>query len=109
MKFRELVQKDISQTFFNDMELSQKILWDGVEVTAVIDEEAGEQRKISTGSNNNALSDYISKRQIIVSIVVDDIDEPVINQYVFMDNSEYKVISCNTEFGVYNITLEAVK
>ena len=102
--FKDILQRDIDETFFNLEEFSDTHTVDGVAMTAMIDDMEHIEREKKMKSN----MDGIHARQILLYVKASEFGAlPAQSRILNLDNRKYIVLDAVDEGGVYTITLEA--
>lgn len=102
--FKEIIERDITEVFFNLEEFSDTHTIDGVEMTAMIDDMENIEREKKMKSN----MDGIHARQILLYVKASEFGPlPAQGRILTLDTRKYTVIDAVDEGGVYTITLEA--
>lgn len=108
LSFKQLLQEDITNVFFNNEEFTDEHI-------IVID---GETLRISVSIDQNELLERQNKeyvegvhtKQLIIYVKAAEFGKmPKIGSKFKLDGKEYLVIECLDEVGVYSITIEATK
>lgn len=102
--FKDYLAADISATFLNGLEFSEKHTVNGKEMTVQVDEnELLERDKARLGTHTEGL--YKSRRLIYVARA-DFGPRPAINTMLNLDGRIFKITDCTEEAGALAITLE---
>lgn len=102
--FKDIIERDISEVFFNLEEFSDTHTIDGVNMTAMIDDMEHIEREKKMKSN----MDGIHARQILLYVKAAEFGElPAQGRILTLDKRKYLVLDAVDEGGVYTITLEA--
>lgn len=104
MTFKEILQRDINEIFFNLDEFSGTHTVDGKEITAMIDDMEHIEREKKMKSN----MDGIHTRQVLLYVKASEFGGvlPAIGRILTLDARKYLVVDAVDEGGVYTITLE---
>lgn len=106
LTFKEILQRDIDETFFNLEEFSDIHTIDGVQMAAMIDDMEHIEREKKMQSNMNG----IYARQILLYVKASEFGLlPAQGRLLNLDGKRYTVVDAVDEGGVYTITLEANK
>jgi hypothetical protein len=104
MSFKQIVQRDIEEIFFNQEEFSDTHTIDGIEMVAMIDDMENIEREKKMKSN----MDGIYARQILLYVKASEFGGiPAHGRILTLDSRKYTVVDAVDEGGVYTITLEA--
>ena len=102
--FKDIIQRDIDEVFFNLEEFSDTHTIDGVEMPAMIDDMEHIEREKKMKSN----MDGIHARQILLYVKASEFGAlPAQSRILNLDNRKYVILDAVDEGGVYTITLEA--
>lgn len=102
--FKDIIQRDIEEIFFNLEEFSDTHTIDGVEMTAMIDDMEHIEREKKMKSN----MDGIHARQVLLYVKASKFGAlPAQGRILALDNRKYTILDAVDEGGVYTITLEA--
>ena len=102
--FKDILQRDIDEIFFNLNEFSDTHNIDGVEMTAMIDDMEHIEREKKMKSH----MDGIYARQILLYVKASEFGPiPSQGRLLKLDGHVYTVVDTTDEGGVYTITLEA--
>lgn len=102
--FKDILQRDIDEVFFNLEEFSETHTVDGVAMPAMIDDMEHIEREKKMKSN----MDGIHARQILLYVKASEFGAlPAQSRILNLDNRKYIVLDAVDEGGVYTITLEA--
>lgn len=101
MSFKEIINKDIENVFFNIEEFGEIHTINEVEQKILIDNDELEKIKLKDNSGN-------FKGNILFYINKKDLDfTPKIQIFMNLDNKKYRVSDFSEDLGVYQIILEA--
>lgn len=104
LSFKEAMQRDIDDVFFNIEEFSDNHTIDGVQMPAMIDDMENIEREKKMKSH----MDGIYARQILLYVKASAFGSlPAQGRLIALDNRRYTVVDATDEGGVYTITLEA--
>lgn len=104
--FKEIMQRDVKQTFFNAAEFADIHTVDGKTMVAMIDDYEHIEREKRMKSH----MDGIYARQILLYVIASDFGSlPAQGRLLKLDSKTYTVVDATDECGVYTITLEANK
>lgn len=102
MNFKEQLDKDIKETFFNINEFSEEHDINGELVTCILDEDIAKERNI----NSDAIHfEGVFKREVSLFIKTEDIEKPSIGERMDIDGFLYLVSNISDSSGVYEIEL----
>lgn len=102
--FKDIIQRDIEEVFFNLDEFSDTHIIDGQSMTAMIDDMENIEREKRMKSH----MDGIHARQILLYVKSAQFGAlPAQGRILTLDSRKYLVIDAVDENGVYTITLEA--
>ena len=102
--FKDIIQRDIEEIFFNPEEFSDAHTIDGVSMTAMIDDMEHIEREKKMKSN----MDGIHARQVLLYVKASEFGAlPAQGRILNLDNRKYTILDAVDEGGVYTITLEA--
>lgn len=102
--FKEIMQRDVKQTFFNSEEFADTHIVDGKPMTAMIDDNEHIEREKRMKSN----MDGIYARQTLLFVMASEFGPlPAWGRLLKLDGKTYTVVDAIDEAGVYTITLEA--
>lgn len=104
-KFKEAVQKDISNVFLNVDEFADNHTIDGKSMPALIDEnEAGEREIKYVGYGSGTY-----KRHLLVYVSEANFGPlPTVGRTITLDGKTYRIHDAVSEDGIHAITLEAI-
>lgn len=104
--FKEIIQRDVKQVFFNTAEFADTHLVDGKPMASMIDDNENIEREKRMKSH----MDGIYARQILLYVMASEFgDLPAQGRLLKLDNKVYIVVDATDECGIYTITLEANK
>ncbi len=104
--FKEIMQRDVKQTFFNAAEFADTHTVDGKSMVAMIDDYENIEREKKMKSH----MDGIYARQILLYVMASEFGPlPAQGRLLKLDGKPYTVVDATDECGVYTITLEANK
>lgn len=104
LTFKDLIQRDIDEVFFNLDEFSDTHIIDGKEMAAMKDDMEHIEREKKMKSN----MDGIFARQILLYVKASEFGAlPANGRLLTLDGCKYTVVDADDEGGVYTITLEA--
>ena len=104
LSFKEAMQRDIDDVFFNIEEFSDNHTIDGVQMPAMVDDMENIEREKKMKSH----MDGIYARQILLYVKASAFGGlPVQGRLINLDGRKYTVVDATDESGVYTITLEA--
>lgn len=104
LSFKEAIQRDIDEVFFNVDEFSDTHTIDGVQIPAMVDDMENIEREKKMKSH----MDGIYARQILLYVKASAFGVlPAQGRLITLDNRRYTVVDATDEGGVYTITLEA--
>ena len=102
MSLAEQLQDDVRRVFLQKEDFARPIIWDGREILAV--EDADRLREMQ------AKRDDLRTATRLLYIAENDLKTaPVPGGYVTADGRRYKIVSADTEEGMYLITLEEIR
>lgn len=102
--FKDILQRDIDEIFFNLEEFSDTHVIDGVSMTAMIDDMEHIEREKKMKSN----MDGIHVRQVLLYVKASEFGAlPAQGRILTLDKRKYTILDAVDEGGVYTITLEA--
>lgn len=102
--FKDILQRDIDEIFFNIDEFSDPHTIDGVRMPAMVDDMEHIEREKKMKSN----MDGIHARQILLYVKASKFGAlPAQGRILNLDNRNYSILDAVDEGGVYTITLEA--
>lgn len=102
--FKEQIQVDVNNVFFNLHEFVDKHLIDGEEMDVLIDQNELIEREKKSNQNMNGV--YLNQTLIYVKQSQFG-NRPKLGSRMQLDKKNYVVLDCTEEMGVYAITLEA--
>lgn len=105
-KFKEQIQKDITNTFLNSDEFADIHTIDDRKMSVQIDENEALDRQLR--ANQGVSGVYVKQRLIYVS-EAEFGSLPYIGRALRLDGKLYKVVDAVSEDGIHSITLEAKK
>lgn len=107
MTFKQILQRDIDETFFNVDEFAENThTIDGKPMTIMGDDMEHIEREKKMKSN----MDGIYARQILIYVKASEFGPlPAYGRLLALDGRRYTVVDAVDEGGVYSITLEANK
>lgn len=104
--FKEIMQRDVDEIFFNAAEFADIHIVDGKSMTAMIDDMENIEREKKMKSH----MDGIYARQVLLYVKASEFGAiPAYGRLLSLDGKKYTVIDAADEGGVYTITLEANK
>lgn len=104
LSFKEAMQRDIDDVFFNIEEFSDNHTIDGVQMPAMVDDMENIEREKKMKSH----MDGIYARQIFLYVKASAFGGlPAQGRLINLDGRKYTVVDATDESGVYTITLEA--
>lgn len=104
MNFKEIIHRDVTQTFLNPFEFADPHMINGRRCIVVFDDIENVEREKRMKSN----MDGIYARQKFLYISADDFGPlPAQGAAVNVDGKRYLVMDATDEYGIYGITLEA--
>lgn len=104
LTFKDILQQDIDNIFFNSEEFSDTHIVDGTEMVCMIDDMEHIEREKKMKSN----MDGLYARQILLYVKASVFGPlPAQSRILTMDGRKYTVVDAVDEGGVYTITLEA--
>lgn len=104
LSFKEAIQRDIDEVFFNVEEFSGTHTIDGVQMPVMVDDMENIEREKKMKSH----MDGIYARQILLYVKASVFGAlPAQGRLITFDNRRYTVVDATDESGVYTITLEA--
>lgn len=102
MTFKDIMQQDIENVFFNQNEFSEKHSIDGKKIDVIIDENELIKRELKTDNN-----DREHKHRKLIYVKVTDLDsEPRIDMPLRLDKKIYLIKDITEEAGIYSLVLE---
>lgn len=106
LTFKQILQRDIDETFFNLEEFSETYIIDGTPMAAMVDDMEHIEREKKMQSNMEGLF----ARQILLYVKALEFGAlPAQGRLLNLDGKRYIVVDATDEGGVYTITLEANK
>lgn len=107
--FKDLVRQDVSRTFLNPAEFSEKHTIDDVEMDIIIDNNELIER--SAGKVFTAAESGIYNGDILIYVSVKQFGlKPAIGRRILLDGKRRYVVSAVTEeMGIYSIELKSVR
>ena len=104
LSFKDIIQRDIDEVFFNTEEFSDIHTVDGKPMAAMIDDMENIEREKKMKSN----MDGIYARQILLYVKASEFGSlPAQGRILTLDGRKYIVVDAVDEGGVYTVTLEA--
>lgn len=104
LTFKESVQRDIDEVFFNVDEFSDLHTIDGVQMPAMIDD----MENIEREKRMKSKMDGIYARQVLLYVKASAFGGlPSQGRLMTLDGRKYTVVDATDEGGVYTLTLEA--
>lgn len=105
MSFKQVMDRDVEETFFNTAEFADLHNIDGIDVPAIVDDIENIEREKRMKSN----MDGIHARQVLLYVKPSAFPAglPAQDRVVKLDKRMYTVVDATDEGGVYTITLEA--
>lgn len=104
--FKQIMQRDIRQTFLNLDEFGEEHEINGTTMIVIFDDIENVEREKKMKSH----MDGIYVRQYFLYVSADDFGPlPAQGKFVTVDGKRYGVVDATDEAGVYGITLEANK
>ena len=105
MSFKQVMDRDVEETFFNTSEFADLHNIDGVDVPAIVDDIENIEREKRMKSN----MDGIHARQVLLYVKASVFPSglPAQKRLIKLDGQMYTVVDATDEGGVYTITLEA--
>lgn len=106
--FKEMLDKDLSSTFYNTNEFAQVklIKYDGIvkEIPIIFDlEEIKDRRQLASGDH----AEGIYRQYIVIRVRLSDIEkEPRQNTRFWIDNDIFKIVNVRNEYNELMIELE---
>lgn len=101
MNFKDIVQSDLDNTFFNSNECGETHNINGINMTIVKDDDLLKEQKLKSASGTY-------KGDILFQVRKSEFGEkPAIYQIIKFDFKPMQVTDCQEDMGVYTITLEA--
>ena len=103
MTFREDIQNDLENVFFNELEFATEHIFDGQPIICVLDDDLLQENKLksATGTYKGVKMFHVSANQLQ--------GRPAIGGRFAFDNENYYVTDCNESDGMYTITLSKTK
>lgn len=106
LSFKEILERDINEVFFNLSEFSDSHIIDGTSMTAMIDDMEHIEREKKMKSH----MDGLHAREILLYVKASEFGPlPAQGRLLNLDGKRYTVLDAVDEGGVYTITLEANK
>lgn len=104
LTFKDILHRDIKQTFLNPYEFGEEHKVNGKAMTVVLDDLENVERQKKMQST----MDGIFARQLFIYVSADDFGPlPAQEGLVDIDGKKYIVVDATDESGMYGITLEA--
>lgn len=104
MSFKDILHRDIKQTFLNLDEFGEEHEVNGKTMTVIFDDIENVEREKKMQSH----MDGLYARQYFLYVCADDFGPlPAQGKIVTVDKKKYLVVDATDEAGVYGITLEA--
>lgn len=106
--FKEMLDKDLSSTFYNTNEFAQVklIKYDGIvkEIPIIFDlEETKDRQQLASGDH----AEGIYRQYIVIRVRLSDIEkEPRQNARFWIDNDIFKIVNVRNEYNELMIELE---
>ncbi|WP_242846501.1 hypothetical protein [Clostridium botulinum] len=100
MSFKDIVQNDLDNTFFNSSEFGEEHIIDRKVFNVVIDNETLKDR-------NKKEYDGILQADLLYYIKADDIGELKTNELQYFDGVAYNVFDVKLDNGVYEVILQS--
>ncbi len=102
--FKDIIKRDIKQTFLNLDEFGEEHSVNGETATVIFDDIENVEREKKMQSH----ADGIHVRQYFLYIAADDFGSlPAQGRIVTVDGKKYIVVDATDEAGIYGITLES--
>lgn len=106
-KFKAQIQRDITKTFLNEDEFSDKHTIDGQEMTVQVDENEVLDRQLR--ANQTTQSGVYVKQKLIYVSEKEFGPLPYIGRMIKLDGISYLIVDAVSEAGIHSITLEKRK
>ena len=102
--FKDIVKRDIKQTFLNLEEFGEEHVVNGVTAVVIFDD----IENIDREKKMKSYADGLHVRQYFLYIAAEDFGVlPAQGRIVTVDSKKYLVVDATEESGIYGITLEA--
>lgn len=102
MSLAEQLHDDVRGVFLRQDDFARPVIWDGREILAV--EDADRLREMQSKR------DDLREATRLLYIAQDDLkNAPVPGGYVTADGRRYKIVSADTEEGMYVVTMEEIR
>lgn len=103
MTFKELVQKDVKNTFLNPKEFGEEHIINGKKMIVVIDDNELAERK----KRVNQHMDGVYTNQKLLYVAASDFKaRPTTDSILWFDGECCRVVNVISEGGIYSITIE---
>ena len=105
MNFKDILKRDVTSVFLNNLEFADIHDIDGVKMRCIIDNNELEERKKLYSQH----SDGIFEGKILIYVRAEDIGMmPGVSKRLYLDGEAYRVEETMDEYGMYSIVLEAI-
>jgi len=106
MNFKDQLEKDLKNVFFNQNEFAEYHDIDGQQILAVIDSDQFNERPKDPAELYH-LTNGIYRSSITIYVKSADYDKPVIGQRISVDEEDYYVVSVSEDTGLLKIIATA--
>lgn len=103
MTFKELMQKDIKNTFLNPKEFGEEHIINGKKMIVVIDDNELTERKKRVSQHVDGV---YTNQKLIYAAASDFETRPARDSILLLDGERCRVINTISEGGIYSITVE---
>lgn len=103
MTFKELIQKDVKNTFLNPKEFGEEHTINGKKMVVVIDDNELTERKKRVSQHMDGV--YTNQKLLYVA-ASDFKTRPTRDSILWLDGESYRVINVISEGGIHSITIE---
>lgn len=99
--FRDCMQKDLEEVFFNFEEFAEIHVIDGKEILLIIDEDELQEREIKSAEGTYSAD-------LLFHVKASDLPGRLkVGAHIDLDNKNYEVVDVKASSGVYTIAVEA--
>lgn len=106
MNFKDCLQNDIDNTFFNTNEFAEVHTYNGKKVKAIVDDDKLLEMKLRVNQHSDGLS---SSQKVMIVKKTDMDSEPFADQYVILDGEQLCITNVQNSDGVYTITMGGIE
>lgn len=103
MIFKELMQKDVKNTFLNPKEFGKEHIVNGKKMLVVIDDNELIERKKTISQHMDGI--YANQKLLYVA-TSDFKTRPARDSVLWLDGESYRVVNTVSEGSIYSITIE---